>query len=191
MESILKSIKKKKIPINSTVVISNKHDAKGLQIARKLGVNAEIVESKNFKGGRAEYDREIMVILSRYGVTPRNGLVCLAGFMRIIGPEFVKKYKNKIINIHPALLPSFPGLNAQMQALKYGVKYSGCTVHFVDEGADTGPIIIQSAVKVDEDDTEESLSKKILKEEHRIYPLAVSLFARKKIRVAKRKTVIT
>ena len=149
------------------------------------------MESKNFKGGRAEYDREIMVILSRYGVTPRNGLVCLAGFMRIIGPEFVKKYKNKIINIHPALLPSFPGLNAQMQALKYGVKYSGCTVHFVDEGADTGPIIIQSAVKVDEDDTEESLSKKILKEEHRIYPLAVSLFARKKIRVAKRKTVIT
>ena len=191
MESILKSIKKKKIPINPAVVISNKHDAKGLQIARKLGVNAEIVESKNFKGGRAEYDREIMAILSRYGVTPRNGLVCLAGFMRIIGPEFVKKYKNKIINIHPALLPSFPGLNAQMQALKYGVKYSGCTVHFVDEGADTGPIIIQSAVKVDEDDTEESLSKKILKEEHRIYPLAVSLFARKKIRVAKRKTVIT
>ena len=191
MESILKSIKKKKIPINPAVVISNKHDAKGLQIARKLGVNAEIVESKNFKGGRAEYDREVMAILSRYGVTPRNGLVCLAGFMRIIGPEFVKKYKNKIINIHPALLPSFPGLNAQMQALKYGVKYSGCTVHFVDEGADTGPIIIQSAVKVDEDDTEESLSKKILKEEHRIYPLAVSLFARKKIRVAKRKTVIT
>ena len=191
MESILKSIKKKKIPINPAVVISNKHDAKGLQIARKLGVNTEIVESKNFKGGRAEYDREIMAILSRYGVTPRNGLVCLAGFMRIIGPEFVKKYKNKIINIHPALLPSFPGLNAQMQALKYGVKYSGCTVHFVDEGADTGPIIIQSAVKVDEDDTEESLSKKILKEEHRIYPLAVSLFARKKIRVAKRKAVIT
>ena len=191
MESILKSIKKKKIPINPAVVISNKHDAKGLQIARKLGVNAKIVESKNFKGGRAEYDREVMAILSRYGVTPRNGLVCLAGFMRIIGPEFVKKYKNKIINIHPALLPSFPGLNAQMQALKYGVKYSGCTVHFVDEGADTGPIIIQSAVKVDEDDTEESLSKKILKEEHRIYPLAVSLFARKKIRVAKRKTVIT
>ena len=191
MESILKSIKKKKIPINPAVVISNKHDAKGLQIARKLGVNAKIVESKNFKGGRAEYDREVMAILSRYGVTPRNGLVCLAGFMRIIGPEFVKKYKNKIINIHPALLPSFPGLNAQMQALKYGVKYSGCTVHFVDEGADTGPIIIQSAVKVDEGDTEESLSKKILKEEHRIYPLAVSLFARKKIRVAKRKTVIT
>ena len=191
MESILRSIKKKKIPINPAVVISNKHDAKGLQIARKLGVNTEIVESKNFKGNKAEYDREIMTILSRYGVTPRNGLVCLAGFMRIIGPEFVKKYKNKIINIHPALLPSFPGLNAQRQALKYGVKYSGCTTHFVDEGADTGPIIIQSAVKVDEKDTEESLSKKILKEEHKIYPLTVDLFARKKIRVVKRKTVIS
>ena len=189
MESILRSIKKKKIPINPAVVISNKHDAKGLQIARKLGVNTEIVESKNFKGSKAEYDREIMTILSRCGVTPRNGLVCLAGFMRIIGPEFVKKYKNKIINIHPALLPSFPGLNAQRQALKYGVKYSGCTTHFVDEGADTGPIIIQSAVKVDEEDTEESLSKKILKEEHKIYPLTVDLFARKKIRVIKRKTL--
>ena len=191
MESILRSIKKKKIPINPAVVISNKHDAKGLQIARKLGVNTEIVKSKNFKGNKAEYDREIMTILSRYGVTPRNGLVCLAGFMRIIGPEFVKKYKNKIINIHPALLPSFPGLNAQRQALKYGVKYSGCTTHFVDEGADTGPIIIQSAVKVDEEDTEESLSKKILKEEHKIYPLTVNLFARKKIKVVKRKTVIS
>ena len=191
MESILRSIKKKKIPINPAVVISNKHDAKGLQIARKLGVNTEIVESKNFKGNKAEYDREIMTILSRYGVTPRNGLVCLAGFMRIIGPEFVKKYKNKIINIHPALLPSFPGLNAQRQALKYGVKYSGCTTHFVDEGADTGPIIIQSAVKVDEKDTEESLSKKILKEEHKIYPLTVDLLARKKIKVVKRKTVIS
>ena len=132
-----------------------------------------------------------MTILSRCGVTPRNGLVCLAGFMRIVGPEFVKKYKNKIINIHPALLPSFPGLNAQRQALKYGVKYSGCTTHFVDEGADTGPIIIQSAVKVDEDDTEESLSKKILKEEHKIYPLTVDLLVRKKIKVVKRKTVIS
>ena len=191
MESILRSIKKKKIPINPAVVISNKHDAKGLQIARKLGVNTEIVKSKNFKGNKAEYDREIMTILSRYRVTPRNGLVCLAGFMRIIGPEFVKKYKNKIINIHPALLPSFPGLNAQRQALKYGVKYSGCTTHFVDEGADTGPIIIQSAVKVDEEDTEESLSKKILKEEHKIYPLTVDLLARKKIKVVKRKTVIS
>ena len=111
--------------------------------------------------------------------------------MRIISPEFVKKYKNRIINIHPALLPSFPGLDAQKQALEYGAKYSGCTVHFVDAGMDTGPVIIQSIVKVKEDDTEESLSKRILKEEHKIYPEAVNLFARKKIKVSGSKTKIS
>jgi len=111
--------------------------------------------------------------------------------MRIIGPEFVKKYKNRIINIHPALLPSFPGLDSQKQALEYGAKYSGCTVHFVDSGMDTGPIIIQAVVKVKEKDTEKTLSKRILKEEHRIYPEAVNLFARKKIKVSGRRTVIS
>ncbi len=111
--------------------------------------------------------------------------------MRIISPEFVKKYKNKIINIHPALLPSFKGLDSQKQALEHGVKFSGCTVHFVDTGMDTGPIIIQAVVKVKGNDTEESLSKRILKEEHRIYPEAVNLFARKKIKVSKRKTIIS
>jgi len=191
MESILKSIKTKKIPINPAVVISNKIDAKGLAIAKKMGVNVEVVESKNFKGTRAEFDEKIMNILVKYGVTPRNGLVCLAGFMRIISPEFVKKYKNKIINIHPALLPAFPGLNSQKQALDYGAKYSGCTVHFVDAGMDTGAVIIQSIVEIKNKDTEKSLSKKILKEEHRIYPQAVSLFARKKIKVSGRKTIIS
>ena len=191
MESILKSIKKKKIPINPAVVISNKQDAKGLKIAQKLGVNIEVVESKGFKGNRAEYDKQIISVLTKYGVTPRNGLVCLAGFMRIISPEFVKKYKNRIINIHPALLPSFPGLDAQKQALEYGAKYSGCTVHFVDAGMDTGPVIIQSVVKVKEIDTEKSLSKRILKEEHKIYPEAVNLFARKKIKVIGRRTKIS
>lgn len=191
MESILKSIKKKKIPIKPAVVISNKPDARGLKIAQKLGVDVEIVESKGFKGSRAEYDKKIITALTKYGVTPRNGLVCLAGFMRIISPEFVKKYKNKIINIHPALLPSFPGLDAQKQALEYGTKFSGCTVHFVDTGMDTGPVIIQSVVKVKENDTEKSLSKRILKEEHRIYPEAVNLFARKKIKVSGRRTVIS
>ena len=190
MESILKSIKTKKIPINPAVVISNKIDAKGLAIAKKMGVNVEVVESKNFKGTRAEFDEKIIKILVKYGVTPRNGLVCLAGFMRIISPEFVKKYKNKIINIHPALLPAFPGLNSQKQALDYGAKYSGCTVHFVDAGMDTGAIIIQSIVEIKNKDTEKSLSKKILKEEHRIYPQAVNLFARKKIKVLGRKTII-
>ena len=191
MESILKSIKKKKIPINPAVVISNKSDAKGLVIAKKLGINIEVIESKNFKGNRTEYDKKIMNTLTKYGVTPKNGLVCLAGFMRIISPEFVKKYKNRIINIHPALLPSFPGLNSQKQALDYGAKYSGCTVHFVDSDIDTGPVIIQAVVEIKEKDTEKSLSKKILKEEHRIYPEAVNLFAKKKIKVIRRKTHIS
>jgi len=188
MESILKSIKAKKIPINPAVVISNKSNAKGLSIAKKMGIKVEVIESKNFKGSRTEYDKKIMKMLSSYGVTPRNGLVCLAGFMKILSPEFVKKYKNKIINIHPALLPAFPGLNSQKQALDYGAKYTGCTVHFVDAGMDTGPVIIQSVVEIKERDTEKSLSKKILREEHRIYPEAVNLIARKKIKVLGRKT---
>ena len=190
MESILKAIKGKKIPINAAVVISNKQDAKGLKIAEKLGVNIEIVKSEGFKGNRAQYDKKIISILSKHGVTPKNGLVCLAGFMRIISPEFVKTYKNRIINIHPSLLPAFPGLNSQKQALEYGAKYSGCSVHFVDVGIDTGPVIIQAVVKVNEKDTEKSLSAKILKEEHRIYPEAVNLFARKKVKVFGRRTTI-
>jgi len=191
MESILKSIKSKKIPINPAVIISNKKNARGLKIAEKLGISVEVIESKGFKGSRADYDKKIITILTKYGVTPRNGLVCLAGFMRIISPEFVKKYKNKIINIHPALLPSFPGLDSQKQAIEHGAKFSGCTVHFVDAKMDSGPIIIQAVVKIKENDTIESLSKKILKEEHRIYPEAVNLFARKKIKVTKGKTIIS
>lgn len=191
MESILKSIKKKKIPINPAVVISNKANAKGLKIAKKLGINTEIIESKNFKGSRVQYDKKVIAALTKHGVTPRNGLVCLAGFMRIISPQFVKKYKNRMINIHPALLPAFPGLDSQKQALDHGAKYSGCTVHFVDSGTDTGPIIIQAVVKVMEKDSVESLSKRILKEEHKIYPEAVNLFARKKIRVSGRRIIIS
>ena len=190
MEAILKSIKRKKIPIKPTIVISNKADAKGLKIAQKMGVKTEVIESKGFKGSRSEYDKKIISALTKNGVTPKNGLVCLAGFMRIISPEFVKKYKNRIINIHPSLLPAFPGLNSQKQALEYGAKYSGCSVHFVDTGMDTGPVIIQAVVKVDEKDTEKSLSVKILKEEHRIYPEAVNLFARKKIKVIGRRATI-
>ena len=191
MESILKSIKRKKIPINPAVVISNKPSAKGIKIAKKLGINTEIIESKGFKGSRWQYDKKVIAALTKHGVTPRNGLVCLAGFMRIISPQFVKKYKNRIINIHPALLPAFLGLDSQKQALEHGAKYSGCTVHFVDTEMDTGPIIIQSVVKVMEKDSVESLSKRILKEEHRIYPEAVNLFARKKIRVSGRRTIIS
>ena len=191
MESILKSIKTKKIPINPAVVISNKSDAKGLAVAKKMGINIEVIESKNFKGSRTEYDKKIIDMLVKNGVTPKNGLVCLAGFMRIISSEFVKKYKNRIINIHPALLPAFPGLNSQKQALDYGAKYTGCTVHFVDAGMDTGAVIIQAVVEIKGKDTEKSLAKKILKEEHRIYSEAVNLFAKKKIKVSGRKTIIS
>jgi len=190
MESILKSIKRKKIPINPSIIISNKSDAKGLKIAQKMGIKTEVIESKNFKGSRLEYDKKIISTLEKYGVTPKNGLVCLAGFMRIISPEFVKKYKNRIINIHPALLPSFPGLDVQKQAIDYGVKYSGCTVHFVDSGVDTGPIILQLVVKIRNNDTEKTLSKRILAKEHQAYPEAVRLFAEKKIKIVGRKTII-
>ena len=191
MEAILKSIKRKKIPINPAVIISNKPDAKGLSIAQKLGIKTVVIESKNFKGNRTEYDKKIISTLEKYGVTPKNGLVCLAGFMRIISPEFVKKYKNRIINIHPALLPSFPGLDAQKQAIDYGSKYSGCTVHFVDSGVDTGPIILQSIVKIKKGDTEKTLSKRILAKEHQAYPEAIKLFAEKKIKISGRKTIIS
>lgn len=191
MESILKSIKRKKIPINPAIVISNKLDARGLKIAQKLGIKTEVIESKDFKGSRSDYDKKIMSTLEKYGVTPKNGLVCLAGFMRIISPEFVKKYKNRIINIHPALLPSFPGLDAQKQAIEYGVKYSGCTVHFVDSGVDTGPIILQLIVKIRKEDTEKTLSKRILAKEHQAYPEAIRLFAEKKIKISGRKTIIS
>ena len=187
----MKLIKQRKIPINPAIVISNKSGAKGLKIAKKLGVKTEVIESKDFKGSKSEYDKKIITILERYGVTPKNGLVCLAGFMRIISPEFVQKYKNRIINIHPALLPSFPGLHAQKQAIDYGSKYSGCTVHFVDSGVDTGPIILQAIVKIKKEDTEETLSKRILRKEHQIYPDAVRLFAEKRIKIIGRKTVIS
>ena len=142
------------------------------------------------KGDRWEYDKKIVSVLTKYDVTPKNGLICLAGFMRIISPQFIRKYKNRIMNIHPALLPSFPGLHAQLQAVKYGAKYSGCTVHFVDDGVDTGPVIIQAVVKVKDNDTEKTLSKRILAKEHQMYPEAVRLFAEKKIRISGRRTII-
>ena len=180
MEAILKAIKKQKIPIKPSVVISNNPDARGLRIATKLGVKTEIIQSKNFKGNRADYDKKIISVLTKNGVTQKNGIVCLAGFMRIISPYFIKKYKNRILNIHPALLPAYPGLDAQKNALESGARYTGCTVHLVDEGIDSGPILLQAVVKVNENDTEEKLSKRILSKEHKIYPQAVNLFARKK-----------
>jgi phosphoribosylglycinamide formyltransferase-1 len=191
MESILKAIKKQKIPINPAVVISNKSNAKGLAIAKKMGVQTAVIDSSKYKGKRLQFDKEIIATLRKYNVTPTNGLVCLAGFMRIISPHFIKEYKNKILNIHPALLPAFPGLDAQKQAIEFGAKYSGCTVHFVDEGVDTGPIIIQEIVKIRDKDTEKTLTKKILTKEHEIYPKAVELFAKKKLSIKGRRVRIS
>ena len=191
MESILKAIKKQKIPINPAIVISNKSNAKGLAIAKKMGVQTAVIESSKYKGRRLQFDKEIISTLRKYNVTPTNGLVCLAGFMRIISPHFIKEYKNKILNIHPALLPAFPGLEAQKQAMEFGAKYSGCTVHFVDEGVDTGPIIIQEIVKIRDKDTEKTLTKKILTKEHEIYPKAVELFAKKKLSIKGRRVRIS
>ena len=191
MESILKAIKKQKIPINPAVVISNKSNAKGLAIAKKMGVQTAVIDSSKYKGRRLQFDKEIIATLRKYKVTPTNGLVCLAGFMRIISPHFIKEYKNKILNIHPALLPAFPGLDAQKQAMEFGAKYSGCTVHFVDEGVDTGPIIIQEIVEIGNKDTEKTLTKKILIKEHEIYPKAVELFAKKKLTIKGRRVRIS
>ena len=190
MRAILNAVKNQGIPIKPVVVISNKPSARGLRIAKRFGVKTEIVESKGFQGSRWEYDQKIIDVLNRYRITPKNCLICLAGFMRILSPEFIKKYKNRILNIHPAILPSFPGLDAQKRAVESGVKYSGCTIHFVDEGVDTGPILVQAVVKVRKDDTEETLAKRILAKEHKAYPEAVRLVAEKKIKIIGRKVKI-
>ena len=183
MQAILHAIKKQDIPINPVIVISNKPTARGLRIAKRYGVKTEIVESKGFQGSRWEYDQKIMGVLNKYGITSKNSLICLAGFMRILSPEFIKKYKNHILNIHPAILPAFPGLDAQKRAIDSGVRYSGCTVHFVDEGVDTGQIIVQEVVKVRSGDTEETLAKRILAKEHKAYPEAIRLVAENKIKI--------
>lgn len=191
MEAILKSVKKGKILVKPVVVISSKPDAKGIKVAQRLGVATEVIDSHGITGGNWDYDQKIVAVLEKYRVTPRNGLVCLAGFMRILSPEFIRHFKGRVMNIHPAILPSFPGLHSQRHAVEYGVKYSGCTVHFVDEGVDTGPIILQAIVKVKDSDTEKSLSERILAKEHKIYPKAVKLFAQGRITVRGRKTVIS
>tara|TARA_B100000029_G_scaffold76215_1_gene68055 strand:+ start:178 stop:756 length:579 start_codon:yes stop_codon:yes gene_type:complete len=191
MEVILRAIIKQKIPIKPSIVISNQPNARGLKIAQKLGIKTQVIESRGFSGKRTDYDKKIIGALKENGVTEKNGLICLAGFMRIISPYFIKKYKNRILNIHPALLPAFPGLDAQKQAIQFGAKISGCTVHIVDEGVDTGPVILQEVVKVNTDDTEETLSKKILVKEHKIYPKAVELFAKKRISITGRTVKIT
>lgn len=183
MDAILAAVKSGRIKnAKPCVVISNKPDAAGLKIAsEKYGVSTKVIPADGLKGW--DYDQKVVAALQQHGVTPESGLVCLAGFMRIISSEFVRQYKMKIINIHPALLPSFPGLHAQRQALDAGAKVTGCTVHFVDEGVDSGPVILQKAVPVMEGDDEEKLSARILEQEHQLYPEAVRLFGEGRIKV--------
>jgi phosphoribosylglycinamide formyltransferase 1 len=150
-------------------VVSNVPDAAGLAKAREFGLNALSLQSRGIE--RTEYDRLLLATLRPFSPT----IVCLAGFMRILSPEFLREYAGRVLNIHPALLPSFPGLHAQRQALQYGVKISGCTVHLVDEGVDTGPILLQRAVEVLDGDTEETLSARILKQEHDLYWRAIAM----------------
>lgn len=183
MDAILAAVKSGRIKnAKPCVVISNKPDAAGLKIAsEKYGVPTKVIPADGLKGW--DYDQKVVAALQQHGVTPESGLVCLAGFMRIISSEFIRQYKMKIINIHPALLPSFPGLHAQRQALDAGAKVTGCTVHFVDEGVDSGPVILQKAVPVMEGDDEEKLSARILEQEHQLYPEAVRLFGEGRIKV--------
>ena len=191
MDAILAAVKSGRIKnVKPCVVISNKPDAAGLKIAsEKYGVPIKVIPADGLKGW--DYDQKVVAALKEYGVTPESGLVCLAGFMRIISAEFVRRYKMKIINIHPALLPSFPGLHAQRQALDHGAKVTGCTVHFVDEGVDSGPVILQKAVPVMDGDDEEKLSARILEQEHQLYPEAVRLFGENRIRVQGRRISVT
>jgi phosphoribosylglycinamide formyltransferase-1 len=184
--AILENIKKGYIKdAEIAVVISDKPDAEGLKYAKQEDIPAFFIDIKEFQN-REKYEEKIINILKEYNVA----LVVLAGYMKIIGENFVKNFKNRIMNIHPALLPSFPGLHSQRKAIKYGVRYSGCTVHFVDEKMDHGPIILQAIVPVFQKDTEESLSIRILKEEHKIYSEAIKLFFEKKLRIDGRKVYI-
>ncbi|MFQ6051657.1 MAG: phosphoribosylglycinamide formyltransferase [Candidatus Hydrothermarchaeota archaeon] len=186
LQSIIDSIEKKEIKnAELSVVISDNKDALALKRAKKHGIPAVFIDPYKFKT-KEEFDDEILRVLKKY----ECDLVLLAGYMRILSPKVVKEFKWRIMNIHPALLPSFPGLNAQKQALEYGVKVSGCTVHFVDEGVDTGPIILQKAVEVKEDDTPETLADRILKEENKLYPLAVKLFLEDKLEIEGRRVKI-
>ena len=168
------------------VVISSAPGVYALQHAKDYNVKHFVVDSNAF-ADKNEYERKIVEILAENQVD----LVCLAGYMRIIGPELARQYYGRMMNIHPALLPAFPGLHVQRKALEYGVKFSGCTVHFVDEGVDSGPIILQAVVPVQDDDTEGSLSARILAEEHRIFPEAIRLFCENRLKIEGRRVRIT
>lgn len=186
LQAIIDAVEKGAIPDASVaVVISDVSGAYALTRAHNHGIDAIFVDPDRYDN-KAAYETEVLRILETYDI----GLILLAGYMRVVGSTLLKPFANKILNIHPALLPSFPGLHAQRQAFKHGVKVSGCTVHFVDEGVDTGPIILQKCVPVLEDDTEETLADRILIQEHKIFPEAVRLFVQNRLRIEDRRVRI-
>jgi phosphoribosylglycinamide formyltransferase-1 len=182
-EAIARNVQAGKIPARIAVVISNREDAPGLARACEMGLYTRCILSRGRE--REAFDRDVVETLRKFDVD----LVCLAGFMRILSPWFVRQFPQRVLNIHPALLPAFAGADAQKQALEYGVKFSGCTVHIVDEGVDTGPIVCQAVVPVQDDDTVETLSARILKEEHRIYSEAISLLLEGRVQVSGRRVM--
>ncbi|HHL40014.1 MAG TPA: phosphoribosylglycinamide formyltransferase [Deltaproteobacteria bacterium] len=185
LQAIIDAVEAGLLDARIRVVLSNRPGAYALERAARAGIPIEVVEGRGFPD-RGAYDERLVEVLRRYDIE----LVVLAGFMRILSPAFIKAFAGRIMNIHPSLLPSFPGLDVQRKALEAGVKFSGCTVHFVDEGVDTGPIIIQAVVPVLDDDTVESLSARILEQEHRIYPQAIRLFAEGRLRVEGRRVLV-
>jgi phosphoribosylglycinamide formyltransferase 1 len=185
-EALADSVQAGRIPgAEIAMVISNQPDAPGLKKAEARGIPARMIPSKGLQ--REAYDRQVAAVLQEYKVD----LICLAGYMRLLSPYFVAAFPGKILNIHPSLLPSFPGLESQRQALEHGVKLAGCTVHFVDENLDAGPIILQAVVPVLDSDDEHSLSQRILKEEHRIYSEAVKIVLEGKWRIEGRRVLRT
>jgi phosphoribosylglycinamide formyltransferase-1 len=182
LQSIIDHIEKGQIQAEIRVVISNNPDAYALERAKKHGIPAVVVRHQDYPE-RYDFDNRMIESLKSFGIE----LVVMAGFMRVLTPLFLKAFPMKVINIHPAILPSFQGLHGQQKAFEYGVKFSGCTVHFADEGVDTGPIIIQAVVPVYDTDTVEMLAERILKEEHRIYPQAIQWYAEGRLEVAGRK----
>lgn len=185
LQSIIDHINRKQLDAEIKIIISNNPEAYALERAKKHHIPSIVVNNAEYPN-RDEFDKKMVEILRFHEVD----LVILAGFMRVLTPGFIKAFPKRVMNIHPALLPSFPGLHAQRQAFDYGVKFSGCTVHFVDEGVDTGPIIIQAVVPVYDHDTEESLAERILKEEHRIFPRAIQLYIEGRLKIVGRKVTI-
>ena len=189
LQAVIDAVEAGTLSATIAVVISNKKDAAGLERARKHGVPDVFLDPKPFAGqpdSRDAYDRALLDLLRKHDVE----LVLLAGYMKIVTPILVKAYEHRMMNIHPSLLPSFPGLDVQKKAIDHGCKIAGCTVHFVTEGVDEGPIIIQAAVPIHETDTPEILAARILEQEHRIYPRAVRLYAEGRLRVEGRRVVV-